>query len=141
LGFAFDDGALYMLSDSGVIWVVSGVNGGLQDTTDAPVTWMCEFADIAEDSYVKKGISKLYFRIELDEDASCAVWLRYDSVGDWHNAGEYFAGVKRGYTIPVIPRRADHFRIRLTGSGGFRLFGLTREFYSGSPLRSVKGRQ
>jgi hypothetical protein len=140
VGFAFDGGALYMLTDSGKIWIVSG-GADAEGTTDAPVPWMCEFADIAEDEYAKKGVTKFYARVELDEGASCEVRVRYDSEGEWQKINEYSATAKRSFTVPVIPRRADHYRVMFTGAGGFRMYSLTREFYSGSPMRSVKGRQ
>jgi hypothetical protein len=178
VGFAFDEGVLYMLTDNtpaggegGEIWIVSGDGGvtgsrspGIQPDAVCPamlnvpegtgnaltrdgssiessVNWFCEFADISEGQYTKKGVTKLYARIELDEGASCEVWIRYDSAGEWEKAAEFYADVKRSYTIPVIPRRADHYRIRLTGVGGFRLYSLTREFYQGSAMRSLPGRQ
>ena len=41
---------------------------------------------------------------------------------------------KRSFYLPIVPRRCDHFRIRMTGSGGCRLYSLVREVYTGSEL-------
>lgn len=41
---------------------------------------------------------------------------------------------KRTYLLPIIPRRCDHYRLRLSGTGGCRVFSLTRQFYRGSEL-------
>ena len=40
---------------------------------------------------------------------------------------------KRSYYLPIIPRRCDHFRIRMSGQGECRLYSLVREVYTGSP--------
>ena len=42
--------------------------------------------------------------------------------------------VKRSFYLPVVPRRADHVRLKLEGEGMWRLYSLTREAYSGSEL-------
>ena len=49
--------------------------------------------------------------------------------------------MKRSFYLPIIPRRSDHFRIRFSGTGGWRLYSLVRESYSGSELKSTRGRQ
>jgi hypothetical protein len=142
VGFAFDGGLLYMLTDSGGIWIMPPNAGAPPESVpENAVEWLCELADIAEGNYAKKGVTKLYARVELGEGASCDMWIRYDSTGDWERINGYGAGVKRSYVISAIPRRADHYRIRFTGTGAFRLYSLTREFYGGSALRSLPGRQ
>ena len=48
---------------------------------------------------------------------------------------------KRSNTLAIIPQRADHYRIRLEGTGGCRVYGIARDFYQGSELKSQTGRQ
>ena len=43
------------------------------------------------------------------------------------------AGAKRSVTLPVLPRRCDHFRLRLTGTGAWRLLSLTRTETAAGP--------
>jgi hypothetical protein len=38
----------------------------------------------------------------------------------------------RSWYLPIVPRRADRFRIRLEGVGAWRLHSLVREVYGGS---------
>ena len=49
-------------------------------------------------------------------------------------------GEKRSYYLPIIPRRGDHYRMKIVGKGGCRIYSLVREYYSGSELKSVQGR-
>ena len=82
----------------------------------------------------KKGIGKLLLRLELDEDASVQIDMQFDSDGVWRTVKTLQTEVKRSYYLPIIPRRCDHFRIRMTGNGGCRLYSLVREVYNGSEL-------
>ena len=142
VGFARWDGSLYFLNDRGELWLT----GNAQDppegaTEEPPVEWMAEFADFTEQDPNKKGVGKLQIRLELEEGASAEVWLQFDSDGRWLRAGSALGeGPKRSYYLPIIPRRGDHYRLKLVGTGGCRIHSLVREYYSGSELKSKRGR-
>ncbi len=135
-------GNLYMLNDQGEIWIVGNPQDPPEDVTgEAGFAWEAEFADFTDGSPNKKGISKIQIRLELEDGAWVQAWMQADSGGDWLNVGEAIAdGEKRSYYLPIIPRRADHYRLKLTGEGGCRVYSLVREYYSGSELRSREGR-
>lgn len=138
IAFTRCNAELYMLDGQGQLWVVSNPRSLPEGAeTEAEIEWMAEFADFTDKSPNAKGLSKLQIRLELDEGSSLDVWLQFDSDGLWEKVyriqGE---SRKRSCYIPVIPRRADHYRLKLTGTGGCRIFSLTREFYVGSELRT-----
>ena len=60
--------------------------------------------------------------------------LQFDSDCVWSTVKTLQTEVKRSYYLPIIPRLCDHFRIRMTGNGGCRLYSLVREVYNGSEL-------
>ena len=138
IGFARSKGNLYMLNSNGELWIVgnaSEVPAGTEAEESIP--WMAEFCDFTDESPNRKGLSKLQIRLELDPGATVNVWLQFDSDGQWHKVRQTLGeGKKRSCYLPIVPRRADHYRLRLTGAGGCRIFLLTREFYVGSELRS-----
>lgn len=140
--FARWAGNLYMLTDQGELWIA----GNAQDPPDDvqqedPVEWFAEFADFTEEDPNKKGVSKIQIRLELEEGATVQVFLMFDSDGEWRQVnGALGEGVKRSYYLPVVPRRSDHYRLKLVGTGGCRIFSLVREYYTGSELRSKAGR-
>ena len=137
LGFARLEGCLYMLTADGEIWAVSG---GADGQEEEAVEWMAEFGDFTEDDPNKKGLGKLQIRLELEEGAKAQVWIQYDSDGQWRKAGPQMGqDKKRSYYLPVVPRRCDHYRIRITGEGMCRIYSMVREVYSGSELKSTKG--
>ena len=138
--FASWKGCLYMLTDFGEVWAVGSPDDAqLQKESDFP--WFVEFSDFTEKDPNKKTVGKMQIRIELESGSSARVWIRYDSVGEWIPVGEAMqADTKRSYTLPLVPRRCDHFRIRITGIGEGHIHSLTREYYVGSELKSRPGR-
>ena len=70
--------------------------------------------------------------MELEEGASVMVEMQFDSDGTWHKVRTLEATVKRSFYLPIVPRRSDHFRIRIRGTGSWKLYSLVRESYSGS---------
>ena len=68
------------------------------------------------------------------------VYIQFDATGEWIKVnGALGEGAKRSYYLPIIPRRADHYRLRLDGTGGCRVYSMVREYYDGSALKSQKG--
>ena len=135
MGFAMEEG-LHLLTREGKMWRLDGGGTGQEESA---FPWYAEFADFTEGSADAKGYSKLQLRLELEENAEIAVKLRYDSAGEWETAGEAEAkGRKRTILLPVIPRRADHYRIRLEGEGGCTVFSLARSYYGGSDHKTIR---
>lgn len=141
-------GDLCFLNDRGEIWwenpPLSRESGedGAYGTCEDEIAWWAEFGDFVENSPNKKGVSKIQIRLELEEGAEVQVLIQFDSDGEWRKvSGAIGEGGKRSYYLPIIPRRGDHFRLRLEGTGGCRVYSLTREYYTGSELKSKQGRQ
>lgn len=140
--FARHDGNLYMLTAEGDILIAGPAQDPPEEAEEeAPFAWFAEFADFTQEDPNKKGVGKLQLRLELDAGATVQAELMFDSDGKWIRAGHIISeGRKRSYYLPIVPRRADHYRLRLSGTGGCRIFSLVREYYSGSELRSTSGR-
>ncbi len=128
---------LYFLDSTGKLWM----NGNARTpagTAEASVSSSVEFADLTEDvgnspryGANKKHIAKLQIRMELDANASVTVQMEFDD-GTWETVKTLTTATKRSYYLPIIPRRTDHFRIKLIGSGNWKLYSLIREVSTGS---------
>lgn len=137
VGWARYGANTYCLGTDGKLFATEAADGA---TEEADFAWFAEFADFTEGDPNKKGLSKLQIRLEVDTGATVDVWMRFDSVGTWQKVSTLQADVKRSYYLPIIPRRADHYRVKLSGTGGCRVYSMTRQQYSGSELRSRTGR-
>ena len=139
--FAMYGGNLYFLNDEGEIWITGNIQDPPEGTgLEAPVEWTAEFADFTEEEPYKKGIAKILVRVELEAGSTLDVYMKFDSQ-DWIKVnGTLTADVKRSYYLPVVPRRADHYRIKFQGTGNGRVYSIAREYYTGSALKAIQGR-
>lgn len=127
------DRNLYWLDVDGNLWL----DGGAADipegaTKEQTVESMVEFGDFIEGYPNKKGTSKFQMRMELEKGAQVQVLIRFDSSGQWRNVATLETSNKRSFYLPIIPRRNDHFRLKLVGTGEWKLFSLVRKSYIGS---------
>ena len=154
LAFAFWDGALHCLDAVGRLWRFGGPaaeDAGAEpdagedpdpDAGEAPpaeaetdpdaagpecVESLAEFNDFTERTHDRKSLTRLLLRLELEAGAALEIAVQYDSDGVWHELIELSAPIRRSCLVPVLPRRCDHFRLRLSGRGVWRLLGLARE--------------
>ena len=125
-------GSVLCLETGGEMWTTDSAAGG---TAEEPVSWYAEFADYTMDSPNKKGVSKLLVRLEPASGSTAGVSIQYDSDGVWRSVASLTAQQKRSWVLPVIPRRCDHFRVRLSGIGPCIVHSLTVESYTGSALQ------
>lgn len=135
MGFTWGEGGLYMLTQQGEVWIVSKSGQDMPDgEEEAPFVSFLEFGDMVENDPNKKGVSKIQVRLELEAGAQVKICMQFDSDGVWHTVSTLGPAQKRSYYLPIIPRRCDHFKLRLEGLGQWKLWSLVRESYSGSEL-------
>ena len=126
--FAAHDGDLYYLTADGKMYTVSGSDGVLENS----VPWMVQFGEIGLELPESKYVSRLSMRFELDEGAIMRVEVQYDTQKDyWQEVWRTTAPKRRAYVVPILPRRCDSMRIRLTGQGGMRFYSITRSIEQG----------
>lgn len=89
-----------------------------------------EFGDFYT-SLDKKVMSRLYARLELEAEATVEILIKFDS-GEWETLTSVTGEGKRVVTVPIVPRRCNHYRIKLQGIGTWRLYALSREGYTAS---------
>lgn len=107
---------------------------GLGDTEEGNVAWSCETGLIGYSTVEQKYVSRFNIRMSLARDAYMDVLVQYDSDGVWHNQGRIQGVGTRTFMLPVRPRRCDHFRIRLEGSGDVRIYSFAKIFEVGSDV-------
>ena len=135
LGWAAAGDTLYLLDTAGGLWDVSGRSGELE----APLEWLAEFADFTEGSPDAKGYSKAQVRCTLEAGSRARVEIKFDSLDGWTGAGPLLAGErKRTFLLPIVPRRADHYRMRIRGTGGGVISSIARQRYQGSENKTIR---
>lgn len=124
-------GVLYYIDESKT---VNGIGCAGEET----IAWMAESGLLGLDSPDHKYISRIDLRMVLAPDASCKIYVSYDDSPDnegwilkWEasNAG---SPVMKTVTVPILPRRCDHVRLRLTGVGAWALYSVGYNTETGS---------
>ena len=140
--FAASSGTLYLLNEAGEIWTVGETAQPSEEAQqEGMVEWEAEFADFTDGSPDKKGLFRLHIRLEVEEGGKVQAWVQVDSDGTWLPMGQPIGPTtKRSFQLPMVPRRGDHYRLKLTGTGGCRIYSITRERYGSGGYNATPGR-
>lgn len=130
LYFADIDNELYYIDgDSNELKTINGTEGKEEDK----FPWKIVFGDIGYEYFQKKYLSRFNIRMSLEEDGWAEIYTEYDSNGIWEKKGTINGtGISRTFTLPIIPRRCDHIRIKIEGSGEFKLYSISKILEIGS---------
>lgn len=114
--------------------IITMLGSGYPLNEEEKVPWMVETGLIGMAMPDMKYISKLLVRMSLEEGASVKVMIQYDSIGNWEKVCEMTATSLRSFSVPIRPRRCDHFRLHIEGSGDGRIYSITKTIEQGSDL-------
>lgn len=112
--------------------IITMLGSGAKDTRKVP--WMVETGLVGMTMPDMKYISRLLIRMSLEVGANVEVSIQYDSVGDWEQVCNMNVTSLRSFSIPIRPRRCDHFRIRIEGEGEGRIYSITKTIEQGSDI-------
>ena len=110
----------------------TGFPGTVEDPSD--IDWYAETGDIGIDNPDNKYVSKLQIRLEVDEHALVRIEVKYDNEGDWLEKYKINLTRKRSFTVPIIPRRCDTMKLRISGRGACRIYSITKTYEQGSEM-------
>ena len=97
--------------------------------------WFGELGDLGLSDLNAKYVSRIVLRATIEEGARATVSLLRDSKGDWETVAVMSAKRKETASVPITVPRCDHFRIRIEGVGGFKLWGLARDIEKTNEIR------
>lgn len=127
--FAEKGNDLYMLKADGSVLTVKGTAG----TPEAEaVNWRAESGVIGFEYPDKKYLSRFNFRMSMAKGSKADFYLQYDSSGIWEHMGHIEGSDLRTFTLPIRPRRCDHLKMKIEGSGEFKLYSIARILEVGS---------
>jgi hypothetical protein len=118
---------MYYIDANGRIVCWSGEKG----TEEADEGWYVETGIYGWQVNRKKFISRFNIRLQLALLSTVTVSFKYDGDPYWTTAGTVTGtqtgdGVLKTVHMHVIPRRCDHMRMRIEGTGTCRILGISR---------------
>ena len=105
---------------------------GSGDAAEEQVKWMAETGNLGMAAPDMKYLSALTLRLALEKDAKLEIYAQYDLSGEWLLLCTMFGTDLRSFTVPIRPRRTDHFKLRFVGAGGAKLYAMTKTVERGS---------
>lgn len=136
---SYDDDMFFINEDDKGLYSVNGSEAYKDDAVfkeETSYEWSAVSAPIGLDSPDQKYISKIQLRIQVEEGALFRVEVQYE--GEMHRGSIEWKELfrinplyRRSYTIPLIPRRCDTMRIRISGYGKFILYSISKTIEQG----------
>ena len=106
----------------------------LSQIPEGPVHWYAETGIIGMESDAAKYLSKISVRLAMDVGSTVRISVQYDSMGTFKQLMAVEDDRMKVVSLPILPVRCDHLRLRLEGTGGCRLFSLTKTFEAAEDL-------
>ena len=102
--------------------------------TEGKFKWMVESGNLGYSSPDNKYVSQINIRISLEVGTNVDFYLQYDSSGGWEHKFNMAGKGTRTFSVPVIPKRCDHFKYKIVGTGGCKLYSITKTTEQGSDV-------
>lgn len=87
--------------------------------------WFVESGDIGLSDPDYKYISRIRIRMDLDLGAMVQIAVKYDCNG-WDTVYATTGFCKRSITVPILLKRCDHMRLRISGTGGCKIYSISK---------------
>ena len=121
---------LYYVTDDNVLMTTTGTG----ESKEKKIKWYAESGSIGYSYPDNKYLSKLNVRMALNIDSSVSLYIQYDSFGEWEQKWTMNGVGTRSFTIPIMPKRCDHFKMRFVGEGDCKIFSITKVLEIGSDV-------
>ncbi len=131
-GFASLKDELFLIdADSRNILTEFGSGIAAEDT----VEWMAETGDLGLSSQNRKYVSRLNLRLKAGRATKIKVSIQYDLDGEWLPAANVYGMGLRSIDVSIRPRRCDHLKLKLEGTGECKIYSLVKTVSEGSDER------
>ena len=131
-GFCELRGELYAI-DHGSRRIVAMLGSG--EPVESGVSWMVQTGQMGLSMPDNKYITRLNVRMALSLGTRVRFLIQYDSMGKWEHLFSMSGENMKSFTVPIRPRRCDHFRLRIEGTGEARIYSVAKTIEQGSDMR------
>lgn len=98
------------------------------------VSWSVESGNLGFSTPDNKYVERVNIRLSMEIGATVDFYLQYDSSGEWEHIFNMTGVATRTFTIPVMPRRCDHYKYKLVGTGECKVFSISKTIAEGSDI-------
>ena len=105
-----------------------------EKATEEKFDWFVESGTIGYSSPDNKYVSRINMRISLEFGTNVDFYLQYNSNGMWEHKFNMSGKGTRTFTVPITPKRCDHFKYKIVGKGGCKIHSITKTLEEGSDI-------
>lgn len=105
-----------------------------EKATEGQFDWFVESGNIGYSSPDNKYVARINLRITLEFATNVDFYMQYDSSGGWEHQFNMSGKGTRTFTVPIIPKRCDHFKYKIIGKGGCKIHSITKTMEQGSDI-------
>lgn len=106
------------------------ISGGT--TVEDDFKWYAETGNIGYSYSDNKYVGRMLLRLYKPIQSETRLYIQYDDTGEWESIASLNGGGTRSFSIPVTPRRCDHFRVRIEGCGECKIYSISKVLEIGS---------
>lgn len=103
-----------------------------EQVKESDMEWYAETGTFGYRDPESKYVSRLCLRMALDINSSVSLFIQYNTDGNWEHKCTMAGHGTKSFPVSIVPRRCDHFKIKLMGKGNCKVLSLTKEFQKGS---------
>lgn len=126
--FARKDDELYFIGGDNYLYSVYGTEG----TEEEKLPWFIESGNIGFALPDNKYVSRFNVRMFLANESHASMFIQYDDESNWQFLFDMNGKGLKSFTVPVRPRRCDHFRFKIVGLGDAKIYSITKSIEEGS---------
>lgn len=124
------DDELYALTANNKLLALNGTTGA----RELQINWSCETGMQHYNEPNNKYLSRYDIRIKGERGAKIEIYMDYDSSETWQHAATINQSRTDTVVVPIRPRRCDHLRMRLVGTGDVKIYSIARVLEVGSDV-------
>ena len=88
--------------------------------------WFAQSGKLSLSVDNRKYLKKLKIRFETEAESTVSIFLQLDSSGIWEQYGSFSTEKLTPFVLEIVPKRCDHFNIRICGNGECKIYSLTK---------------
>ena len=99
---------------------------GSEEKYENKVKWYAETGKIGLSNTSKKKLKNIKVRLSVPVGSRARISVEYDSSGRWEQVYMKSGTRLDAFSVPIKPKKCDHFRLKFEGEGDVKIFALDK---------------
>ena len=123
------DDDVYFVDENNVLGTFTGAG-----TPESDFEWYSETGVIGYSLPDNKYIGRMSVRLKKPVNSDVRLFIQYDNSSKWNPVATLNGESITSISIPILPKRCDHFRLRFEGKGECKIFSISKTIELGSDV-------